>query len=34
MLPGAPEQPVAEETTPVDDGDEQEAETNDAQDDG
>jgi predicted small lipoprotein YifL len=33
ILPGAPEQPVAEETTPVDD-DEQEAETNDAQDDG
>ncbi len=34
ILPGAPEQPVAEETTPADDGDEQGAETNDAQDDG
>ncbi len=34
ILPGAPEQPVAEETTPADDGDEQEAENNDAQDDG
>ena len=33
-LPGAAEQPVAEETAPVDDGDEQETETDDAQDDG
>ncbi len=34
ILPGAAEQPVAEEPAPVDDSDEQEAETNDAQDDG
>ena len=34
ILPGAPEQPVAEEAAPVDDSDEQDAETNDAQDDG
>ncbi len=34
ILPSAAEQPVAEEPAPVDDSDEQEAETNDAQDDG
>ncbi len=36
ILPGAAEQPVAEETAPGDDtdNDEQEAETDDAQDDG
>ena len=34
ILPGAAEQPGAEEPAPVDDSDEQEAKTNDAQDDG
>ena len=34
ILPGAAEQPVAEEPAPVDDSDEQAAETDDAQDDG
>ncbi len=34
ILPGAAEQPVAEETAPVDNSDEQEAETDDAQNDG
>ena len=34
ILPDAPEQPVAEEAAPVDDSDEQDAETDDAQDDG
>ncbi len=34
ILPGAAEPPVVEQTAPVDDSDDQDAETNDAQDDG